>query len=502
MTTSKDAETIYDIAIIGGGINGCGIARDAAMKGYSVFLCDKGDLGGETSWASTKLIHGGLRYLETYEFSLVKKALHERQKLHKIAPHIISPMRFILPHEKHLRPKWMIRCGLFLYDFLAPKHLEKSTGVNLEKDDSGVPLKDKFKRGFSYSDCRVDDHRLVILNALSAQENGATVQPFTACKKVEVKDKLWLVTLSNKKIIKARSIINATGPWAGEFIQKAIRGVQARHALRLVKGSHIVVPKIFVHDSSYIFQNDDNRIIFAIPYENDFTLIGTTDENYKGDPSEASCVKEAEKYLCDSVNKYFKLKVLPKHIVWSFAGVRPLIEDRSEKASATTRDYRLSLRTEAGAPLLNIWGGKLTTYRTLAEESMAKIMPFLDEKSEPHNTTDLTPLVGGDIDDRDIEAYRQKLQKEYPWLGEKMLERLPRSYGTLCEKILGLAASEKDLGQHFGADLFQAEVDYLIENEWAKSAEAIVWYRTKLGLYLSDDEVEALEKYVQKKLKM
>ena len=368
----------YDVAIIGGGINGCGIARDAAGRGLSVYLCDKGDIGGATSSSSTKLIHGGLRYLEFCEFGLVKKALKERRVIQRIAPNVVEPMRFVLPYKEQLRPWWMIRMGLFVYDFLAgsENRLSRSSGVNLTYDNN---LKDDFSKGFEYSDCRVNDNRLVILNALDAQGFGATISPYTKCEKAEVENGIWNLTTSKngeKEVVKAKIIINAAGPWAQKFIENAVVDIEARQ-LRLVKGSHIVVPKIFDHEKAYIFQHEDNRVIFAIPYNNDFTLIGTTDKEVTCDPADVTCSAEEVAYLCDAVNGYFKKQIKPTDVVWSYAGVRPLIDERNKSSSNVTRDYLFSLRDDLGAPLVNIWGGKLTTYRILAEEVLERVSKVL-----------------------------------------------------------------------------------------------------------------------------
>lgn len=514
-TKNKTSE-VYDIAIIGGGINGCGIAREAAGRGLKVFLCEKGDLGAATSWASSKLIHGGLRYLEQYDFSLVRKALKERKKLLTIAPHISYGSTFILPYEKHLRSKLLLRTGLFIYDFLAPKHLEKSKYISFNKGDTKGILKSTFTTGFSYSDGRTDDHRLVILNALDAQKMGAKIHTFNGCKKVYVEEGLWHVELENAECIQARTLINATGPWASTFLREKTAGVQSRETLRLVKGSHIVVPKIYQGAHCYIFQSADKRIIFAMPYEENFTLIGTTDVAYEGDPQKATCSASEKEYLINLCNHYFEKQLNVSDILWDFAGVRPLIEDRAEKnASTASRDYRLSVRyaeaefdthkntQKASPPLLNIWGGKLTTYRTLSFQALEKLMPYLEQKqtrkrNHIHAFDSGKKMLPGAIQPWQLMA---QLKADYPFLSESMIQRFARTYGTLCLQFLEEKNALIDLGTHFGADLYQAEVDYLIQYEWAKTGESILFYRTKRGLHLSASQQKELNLYVQNKVK-
>lgn len=490
----------YDLAIIGGGINGAGIARDAAGRGLSVFLCEKNDLASATSSASTKLIHGGLRYLEHYEFRLVREALKEREVLLRAAPHIIWPLRFVLPHVQGLRPAWLIRLGLFLYDHLGGREiLPASEGFKFAKHTAGVPLKSALKKGFVYSDCWVQDSRLTVLNAMDAHDKGAEVHTREECVEAKREDGLWLVRTRRQgadeiREIRARSLVNASGPWCAEVIEGAL-SLHSKRKIRLVKGSHIVVPKLFEHDYCYIFQNPDGRIVFAIPYEQDFTLVGTTDVDYQGDPSDTAISGEEVDYLCELVNQYFEKQICKEDVVWTYSGVRPLYGDVSESASAVTRDYTLDLEGEKGeAPLLNIFGGKITTYRKLAEHAMQKICDALGASDEPWTAN--TPLPGGDIGGVDFDGYVAKVQTKYPWLPSTLAYRYARNYGTLLEKIVGGATTLEGLGECFGDDLFEAEVGYLIRCEWACSADDILWRRSKLGLHLSKPTIERLKSYM------
>lgn len=481
-------EKIYDIAIIGGGINGCGIARDAAGRGLSVYLCDQADIGSATSASSSKLIHGGLRYLEQYAFGLVKKALAERNVLLNMAPHIVWPMQFVLPHDSYLRPKWLIRLGLFFYDSLsALGALSKSFSVSFAKHISGDPLKEKYDVGFVYSDCWVDDHRLVIFNALDAQRKGAVISPFNKCTKAVVKDGLWHVETEHG-LVKARSLVNAAGPWAERLIQESIPHEKTRK-LKLVKGSHIVVKRMFDHEFNYIFQQLDGRIVFAMPYEKDYTLIGTTDEPYEGNPADAVCTEEAMQYLCDAVNPYFKKEISINDVVWSYAGVRPLIDDRpsgdSAKSQKASRDYRVSLRRTQGVPLVNVWGGKITTYRVLAEDVLGKLKEYLAVSGK---WTENSVLLGGDIGDQT--SFEHKLKREYPWLPKNIIQRWVRSYGDMAYVILDGKKSLEDMGDKISEDLYEAEIVYLVNHEWLRGVDALLWRRTKLGLRLSASEVE------------
>ncbi|RUL76681.1 glycerol-3-phosphate dehydrogenase [Dyella choica] len=487
----------FDLLVVGGGINGAGIARDAAGRGLSVCLCERDDLAAHTSSASTKLIHGGLRYLEQFEFALVGKALAEREVLLRAAPHIIWPLRFVLPHQSHLRPAWMIRLGLFLYDHLGRgrRTLPKSRRVSLKRHKSGLPLRDEFPIGFVYSDAWVQDARLVVLNAMDAMERGATIFTRTRCVSADRDDEGWTVQLQTVhgelSTVRAKALVNATGPWTVQFLDQVAR-VGHDHALRLVKGSHIIVPRLFEHPYAYIFQQPDRRIVFAIPYEHDFTLIGTTDLDYRDDPSAPRISEEETRYLCNAANRYFKRSITPADVVWSYSGVRPLLDDESGNASEVTRDYLLEL-DQRGAPLLNVFGGKLTTYRKLAEEAMDRLAPLFPHATEAW-TASGHPLPGGERPD--VNAWQRELQAAHPWLPESMAWRLVHSYGSRAARILGQARSLHDLGEHFGADLYQAEVDYLRAMEWAVDASDVLWRRSKLGLRLTPEQVQRLAAYL------
>jgi glycerol-3-phosphate dehydrogenase len=491
---------VRDLAIIGGGINGCGIARDAQGRGLSVVLVEQGDLAEATSSASTKLIHGGLRYLEYYEFRLVREALTEREVLLNLAPHIIWPLRFILPHHKGLRPWPIIRLGLFLYDHLGGrKVLPPTRTLDLRQDAAGAPLKAEYRRAFEYSDCWVQDSRLVVLNARDAADKGALILTRTQCLNARQDGVQWVLALKDKESgaqsqISARALINAGGPWVSDVLHKVI-GKNVPLRVRLVKGSHLVVDKLFNHGRSYIFQNADNRICFAIPYEQDFTLIGTTDEDYSGDPAKAVISESEIGYLLDSVNEYFKTAVRREQIRWTYAGVRPLYDDGATKAQEATRDYELKLDGEAGmAPVLSIFGGKITTYRKLAEHALEKLNDSFPHMSGPW--TKSAPLPGGDFDFRDAEAQISSVLRSVPEMPIKQAERLFRCYGTRCAQLLQGAVRLTDLGEDFGAGLSQREVDYLMREEWARSAEDVLWRRTKLGLRLNAEQRRRLQSYI------
>lgn len=486
----------FDLLVVGGGINGVGIARDAAGRGLSVCLCERDDLAAHTSSASTKLIHGGLRYLEQYEFALVGKALAEREVLLRAAPHIIWPLRFVLPHQSHLRPAWMIRLGLLLYDNLgrARRTLPGSRRIALKRHEAGPPLRDEFHTGFVYSDAWVQDARLVVLNAMDATERGATILTRTHCVSAARDEQGWTVQLSAKGelfTVRAKALVNATGPWAVQFLDEVAK-VGHDHALRLVKGSHIVVPRLFEHQHAYIFQQPDRRIVFAIPYEHDFTLIGTTDVDYHADPSAPHIDEQETHYLCEAANRYFRRSIAPADVVWSYSGVRPLLDDETGNASEVTRDYLLEL-DQQGAALLNVFGGKLTTYRKLAEEAMDRLAPVF-----PHATHAWTskghPLPGGER--QDVDALQRELQAAHPWLPHAMAWRLVHSYGSRTARILGQARSLDDLGEHFGADLYQAEVDYLRALEWVVEPADLLWRRSKLGLRFNAEDVARLTAYL------
>lgn len=488
----------YDLLVIGGGINGVGIARDAAGRGLSVCLCEQDDLAAHTSSASTKLIHGGLRYLEQYEFALVGKALAEREVLLRLAPHIIWPLRFLLPHQPHLRPAWMIRAGLFLYDHLggSKRSLPRSRRLSLRTHPVGQPLQESLRTGFVYSDAWVQDARLVVLNAMDAAKRGAQIHTRTRCVGAWRDAGFWYAELEGRdgrrRTVQSRALANAAGPWAVSFLDK-VAAVPHQHALRLVKGSHIVVPKLFDHDHAYIFQQPDRRIVFAIPYEHDFTLIGTTDVDYEADPSAPKIDAAEVQYLCDAVNLYFQQQITPQDVVWNYSGVRPLLDDAEDNAAEVTRDYQLEVLTD-GAPLLNVFGGKLTTYRKLAEEAVDRLTHALGAR-KPAWTARGEALPGGE--QRDIASLLERVRTARPWLPAATAQRLVRNYGTCAEQLLGEAQDMAALGQHFGADLYQAEVDYLCAREWAQTADDILWRRSKLGLRVDAEARARLEAYLQ-----
>ena len=485
----------YDLAIIGGGINGAAIARDASGRGLKVLLLEKGDLAGATSSAATKLIHGGLRYLEHYKFRLVREALIEREVLLRQAPHIIWPLRFVLPHHEGLRPAWMLRLGLFLYDNLGGREILPGTAtLDLRSDPAGLPLARNYRRGFEYSDCWVEDSRLVILNCMAAREAGADI--FTREEVVSARraEGNWALRTGSGRDFSARLLINAAGPWAAEALSEVI-GVNSTERVRLVKGSHIVVRKLFDHGKCYIFQNRDGRIIFAIPYETDFTLIGTTDLDYEGDPGGARISGEERAYLCAAASEYFKQPVLDSDVVWTYSGVRPLYDDGASAAQEATRDYVLTLDAPDGAPaLVNIFGGKLTTARKLAEAALAKFGPALPESFHAKGGwTALAALPGGDFPHDGFDALVEELSSRAPWLPAGTSRRFARAYGTRAFNLIEGRQSLAAMGRDFGGGLTEAEVDYLRREEWAVAADDILWRRSKLGLRLSADEAAALK---------
>ena len=492
---------MYDIAIIGGGVNGCGIARDAAGRGLSVLLVEKDDLASGTSAASTKLIHGGLRYLENYEFGLVRESLKEREVLWAMAPHIIWPLRFVLPHHRGLRPAFIIRLGLFLYDHIGGRKLLPGTrSLDLRADPAGKILKSQFKRAFEYSDCWVQDARLVVLNAMDAANRGADVRVRTEMRSARRDGDHWTIELTDRlagrdETVQARIVVNAAGPWVGQVLTNRL-GRNTKSSVRLVKGSHIVVPRIFDHDRAYIFQNADRRIIFAIPYEQDFTLIGTTDVDFTGDPTDVQIDDNEVNYLCRAVSEYLAKPVRPDDVVWTYSGVRPLYDDGGSSAQKVTRDFVLELDTaDQTAPLLSVFGGKVTTYRHLAEEALKKLKPWMEKAGAPW--TRGATLPGGDFSVTGFDACLAGIVAKYPNLPEKLLYRLARNYGTRTNEILGDAQSLADLGRHFGADLYESEVSYLMRHEWARAADDILWRRSKLGLRLTRGEREALEAWLR-----
>lgn len=494
-TATASVAEIYDVAVVGGGINGVGIAADAAGRGLSVFLCEKDDLAQHTSSASSKLIHGGLRYLEHYEFRLVREALAEREVLLAKAPHIVKPMRFILPHRPHLRPAWMIRAGLFLYDHLGKR--EKLPGSHGVKFGAGSPLKAEISRGFEYSDCWVDDARLVVLNAMAAREKGAHIHTRTRCVSARRSKGLWHIHLERADgslySIRAHALVNAAGPWVAKFIRDDLQQ-KSPYGIRLIQGSHIVVPRLFDGEESYILQNEDRRIVFAIPYLEKFTLIGTTDREYQGDPAQVAISAEETQYLLDVVNAHFKKPISQSDILHTYSGVRPLCDDESDDPSAVTRDYTLALSASAGeAPLLSVFGGKLTTYRKLAESALAQLAPFFS-KIQPSWTAS-APLPGGEQMSSRADLV-EALSNQYGWLPTQIARRFASTYGSRSFKLLEGANSLEDLGEHIGAGLYAREVQYLCREEWARDAADILWRRSKLGLFMTPGQQVRLSSYL------
>ncbi|MEL6583950.1 MAG: glycerol-3-phosphate dehydrogenase [Pseudomonadota bacterium] len=510
----------YDLFVIGGGINGCGIARDAAGRGFSVGLAEMNDLASATSSASTKLFHGGLRYLEYFEFRLVREALEERETLLTAMPHISWPMRFVLPYHhsqrfdaqtptskllaafmpwmKGRRPAWLIRLGLFLYDHLGGRKILPATRtVDLSNDAVGAPLNRKFERAFEYSDCWVEDSRLVVLNARDAANRGADIMTRIKVISAVQQGGLWQVTLQGpdgtRREVQARMLVNASGPWAKEVIQGTLK-INSEQSVRLVRGSHIVTKRLFDHDKCYFFQGTDGRIIFAIPYETDFTLIGTTDAPHTAPDEAPVCTDEERDYLLAFASEYLKTPVTNDDIVWTYSGVRPLYDDGSKSATAATRDYVLTVDQSAGAPVLNVFGGKITTYRRLAEAALAKIHGALGD--EGARWTAGVPLPGGDFAVDGVDTLVAKLQATYPFIEPRLALRLVRGYGTDAFELLGAARAPNELGEDFGHGVFAAEIDWCIENEWVRTAEDFLWRRSKLGLQFSAEEADRLARYI------
>ncbi|MFC0010812.1 glycerol-3-phosphate dehydrogenase [Devosia nitrariae] len=496
-----EAETV-DIFIIGGGVNGAGVARDAVGRGYSVMLAEMNDLASGTSSAATKLVHGGLRYLEHYEFRLVHEALAEREVLWAMAPHIIKPLRFVLPHHKGLRPAFVLRTGLAMYDYMGGRRLLPPTKtLDLRTHEAGRPLKAGYRTGFEYSDCWVDDARLVVLNARDAADRGAIIKVRTKVVSARRENGGWTVDVENdsgRQTVRATLLVNASGPWVDEVLRDTL-GQSAAHNVRLVKGSHIVVRKLFEHDRCYIFQNADGRIIFAIPYENDYTLIGTTDEDYRADPEDVAISDAEIDYLLAAASEYFAEPVTREAIAWTYSGVRPLFDDGASAAQEATRDYVLKLDgdRQTGA-LVNVFGGKLTTYRRLADSVLDRIESVLGKRGD--KWTAGSKLPGGEFEPLSFEAEARRLHKDYPGFAPDFIRRLMRLYGTKARAILTDSPSLEALGAHFGADLYAREVDHLVDNEWALTAEDILWRRTKLGLRVSREEAARLEAYVAGKV--
>jgi glycerol-3-phosphate dehydrogenase len=503
------AQSSVDLLIIGGGINGTGIARDAVGRGLKVCLVEQDDLASHTSSAATKLIHGGFRYLEYYEFRLVREALIERERLLSIAPHIIWPMSFVLPHVPALRPRWLIRMGLFLYDHIGGrKRLPGTRRVRFDHDKKlGGPLQAALKHGFMFSDCWAQDSRLVVLNAMDAAEHGAQILTRTRLNSASADGSHWLAQCEDtvtgaRQIIRARCIVNAAGSWVGDVINDRLHARSTKQ-VRLIKGSHIIIPRLYDGEHAYFLQNPDGRIEFVIPYEHNYTLIGTTDVPFTGDPSKVTISAEETTYLCESVNRYFNKKITASDVVWSYAGVRPLYDDAAASAAAVTRDYELEVSGDANSPLLlSVFGGKITTYRKLAESALEKLQPLLGGSTE--SWTGTTHLPGGDLPaskhpDKDFDQFVARTQSRWPFLLPANARRLARAYGTRVAHILGNAESMADLGEDFGCGLTRTEIDYLHDHEWARTAEDILWRRSKMGLHTPVDAHKKLEIYMQSK---
>ncbi|QBF31093.1 glycerol-3-phosphate dehydrogenase [Thalassococcus sp. S3] len=519
------SDRTYDLFIIGGGINGCGIARDAAGRGLSVCLAEMNDLASATSSASTKLFHGGLRYLEYFEFRLVREALIEREILLRAMPHISWPMRFVLPYHRDMRfdsdtptsrllswimpwmkgrrPAWLIRLGLFLYDNMGGRKILPATrNVDLTRDPAGEPLQPQFKRAYEYSDCWIEDSRLVVLNARDARDRGADIRTRTKVIAASRADDVWEVEVEDqetgaRETVTAKMLINAGGPWVGDIIRNTVRS-NSQEGVRLVRGSHIVVRKLFDHDRCYFFQGTDGRIIFAIPYETDFTLIGTTDAEHSEPSVAPECTPEEKDYLLDFASRYFKTPVTNKDVVWTYSGVRPLYDDGAKSATAATRDYVLTVDATGGAPLLNVFGGKITTYRKLAEAALAKILPFFPGTSG--NWTAGVALPGGDFPVNQAGQQAKDLCRDYPFLSDVWARRLVRAYGTDARTLLGPAQAAEDLGRDFGAGVTSRELDWAIQHEWVRSAEDFLWRRTKLGLRLTPEQKADVANYIAARL--
>jgi glycerol-3-phosphate dehydrogenase len=487
----------YDLCVIGGGINGVGIAREAAGRGLSVLLVEAQDLAQGTSSASTKLIHGGLRYLEQYNFKLVRHSLKEREVLLKAAPHIIRPLEFVLPYVEHLRPRWMIAAGLFLYDHLAwRKKLSGSSAVSLKDTLIGEPLKEDFVDGFRYSDCWADDARLVVLNAMDAKARGAEIVTRTACMQIFRSDRpgRWYVQLKDLKSgdefqISAKMVVNAAGPWVHSILQTSDLVNRDTPTLRLIKGSHLIVPRLYEGDHAYILQQPDKRIVFLIPYEEKYTLIGTTDEEFEGDPSKPIISDKERQYLCNAASRFLERPIKPSDAPWSYSGVRALYDDGENKSQNITRDYKLHMETTFGPPLLSVFGGKLTTYRVLAMQAVDKITG----NKRNRNWTAKAPLPGGDIKNGDMKAFIETKKAEYNFLPEDVVVRYANAYGTRMDVLLDGVTTLKGMGRSFEGVLFEKEILYLINHEFAKSADDILWRRSKLGLHLEKKTILALE---------
>lgn len=489
---------IYDILVIGGGINGAGIARDAAGRGLRVAMVEKHDLASATSSASTKLIHGGLRYLEHKEFRLVRESLKEREVLLKLAPHIIRPMRFIMPHNPDMRPFWLIRLGLFLYDYIGGRiSLPKSKSHRGAGNELAIPLKQDVRRFFSYSDCWVEDARLVVLNAMDAHEHGALVLTRCECTGVRFDGGVWHVELTFengvKNVVQTRSLVNAAGPWV-DIMRRRMTAAPPGYNVRLVKGSHIIIPRLFDGEHAYILQNDDRRIVFAIPYERKYTLVGTTDVMFDDSPDRVGADMAEVEYLCAAVNRYFKRTITPDHVLWTYSGVRPLADDGNDDVSSVTRDYILHMEEGAPAPVLTVYGGKLTTYRKLGEQAVDMMCEALGHAGKAWTAREILP--GGDLQAMSFVDFTKTLRREYTWLSGELLARYARTYGTRMRDLLNGCKRMSDLGAHLGDGIYMAEIVYLMQSEWARTAEDILWRRTKLGLHVSVQTAMAVDEAI------
>lgn len=487
-----------DLLVVGGGINGAGIARDAAGRGLSVLLVEQEDLASHTSAASTKLIHGGLRYLEYGEFRLVREALIERERLLGMAPHIIWPLRFVLPQLHSPRPAWLVRLGLFLYDHIGGrKALPATQTVDLARSPLGAGVKPGARTAFVYSDCWVEDSRLVVLNAMDAAARGAHVATRTRLVSARREGARWAAQIvhgGETHTVHARAVVNAAGPWVEDVLQRSA-GTRQDRGVRLIKGSHIVVPRLYPGDHAFLLQNADKRVVFAIPYEGEYTLIGTTDEPWAGAPAHAAIAPHETEYLCQTVSAYFARTVTPADVVWSYAGIRPLYDDHAANASAVTRDYVLDLdHADGAAPMLSVFGGKITTFRKLAEHAMERLAPFFPQAGGAW--TGGTALPGGDMPGGDFAAFVAGLGQDHPALPLPLLRRLARAYGTRARAILGGAQSTADLGEHFGGDLYASELAYLVAHEWARTAQDVLWRRSKLGLHLPPEAAPGIEAWL------
>jgi len=496
-----DKQAAYDLFIIGGGINGCGVANDAAGRGLKVYLCEQNDLASGTSSASSKLIHGGLRYLEHYEFRLVREALAEREVLLNIAPHLVEPLKFVLPHRPHLRPAWLIRCGLFLYDHLSKRNsLPSATSIDLGTEKG---LKASIKRGFEYYDCWVDDARLVITNAIQAKQNGAVISTNMEClgATYNERERLWHIRCLNKLTnetvdVSARHIVNAAGPWLSKIFEQKVSQLKPSKQIRLIKGSHIVVPRVPNGDSAYILQNEDKRIVFVLPYQTNYSIIGTTDQEYLGDINKIEIDQSEIDYLLDVHNQHFIHQLGSQDIVSTYSGVRPLCNDESSDPSAITRDYTIDTQSIDGhSAFISIYGGKITTYRKLANAVMAQLQRYVPNLQE--EWTERHPLIGNSKLGMTRQGITDHLTSHYPWLTSSLVRRYASSYGLLAENFLTGRESINELGQDFSNGLYQAEVDYLIKEEWARNAKDILLRRTKLGYQFSDSQEKTLRTYIQ-----